>query len=358
MTIIERYLAREITRIFGAVLLGIIGIYIIVEFFERLEKFMKAGVPLDRIAQYFLFRIPFMVSEVVPIAVLLAVIITLGLMQRNNEILALRATGVSIYYLVRPILTMGVLFTLFHLILLELIVPATMDKANRMWIVEVRKKYSVKAAESDVWIRGDRHISNINHYDPLTQTVEGVTHNVFDDDFRLIKRIDAESGVFQREQWHLQGVLVQTYDPQTQGYHTRFEPELAMELDFLPDDLKRLVRKTNEMGFRQLRHYIKQLASEGYATTQYRVDMFAKTARPFACIITCLLGMGIAVNRRLKEGLASGVAVGFAMVFVYWILYGFCLSLGYGGILPPLVAAWFANLLFLGLAALIMLQTD
>ena len=358
MNIIERYLAREILRIFGAVLAVVVSIYVIVEFFERLEKFMKAGIDLDRMALYFAYRVPFMISEVVPIAVLLAVILTLGLMQKDNEILALRAAGVSIYYLVRPILTMGVLFTIFHLIVLEVIVPITMDKANRMWIVEVRKKYSIKAAEQDVWLRGDKHISNVGHYDPQTKTVRRITHNVFDDDFKLVKRIDAASGVYTDGQWVLNGVLLQTYDSAVEGYQAQYRSELAVELEFLPDDLKRLVRKANEMGFLQLRNYIKDLAQEGYATTKYRVDLFAKTARPFACIITCLLGMGIAVNRRMNGGLALGVATGMAMVFVYWILYGFCLSLGHGGIFPPLVAAWIANLLFLGITALILLYAN
>jgi len=358
MNIIERYLAREITKIFGAVLLGIISIYVIVEFFERLERFIKSDVGLDRMVLYFAYRTPFMISEVVPIGVLLAVIIVLGLMQRNNEILALRASGVSIYYLVRPILTMGIVFTIFHLIMLEVVVPATMGHANRMWIMEVRKKFSIKASESDVWIRGDRHISNIKYYDPLTKTVQGVTHNIFDDEFRMIKRIDADSGVYENDRWLLADVLVQTYDEATDSYLAEHKAQVAVDLDFLPDDLKRLVRKTNEMGYRQLREHIRKLTNEGYATTKYRVDMFAKTARPFACIITCLLGMGIAINRRLKEGLALGVALGFALVFIYWILYGFCLSLGYGGVLPPMVAAWFANLIFLGLALLILLYAD
>jgi lipopolysaccharide export system permease protein len=358
MNILERYLSREILRIFSVLLLGIIGINLTVQFFERLDKFMKSDVGLERMVLYFAYRTPFMMSEVIPIAVLLAVIIALGLMQRNNEVLALRAAGVSIYYLVRPILAMGILFMIFHIVILEVAVPATMDKANRMWIMEVRKKFSIKAAENDVWIRGDRHISNIRHYDPQTMTATGVNHNIFNEDFRLIKRIDAESGVYRDAKWHLNEVLVQTYVPDTDSFRAEHLLEMDMELDFLPDDLKRIVRKTNEMGFRQLRHYIKQLDRDGYATVKYQVDMFAKTARPFACIITCLLGMGIAINRRLGEGLALGVAAGFAMVFIYWILYGFCLSLGHGGVLPPLVAAWFANLLFLGLSLLILLYAD
>ena len=111
-------------------------------------------------------------------------------------------------------------------------------------------------------------------------------------------------------------------------------------------------------GFRELLGYIRKVEAEGYAATAYRVDLWAKIAFPFICIILCLVGTGIAAKTALKDGMAVSIAYGIGIAFLYWIFYSFCLSLGYGGMLPPPVAAWSANLVFLCLGVFTLIQAE
>jgi lipopolysaccharide export system permease protein len=100
------------------------------------------------------------------------------------------------------------------------------------------------------------------------------------------------------------------------------------------------------MNFKELYAYVQAVESEGYDATPYRVDLHAKFALPVACIILCLIATGIAAKRRSREALSIVIAYGIGVVFLYWILHSFCLSLGYGGMLPPVIAAWISNFVF------------
>jgi lipopolysaccharide export system permease protein len=124
----------------------------------------------------------------------------------------------------------------------------------------------------------------------------------------------------------------------------------------LPEDIKRVVKKSEEMGFLELLAYIKNIENEGYDAYVYKVDLYAKLAFPFVSFIMCLVGAGIASRSKLKESLSVSIFYGICMAFFYWIFYSFCLSLGYGEMLPPFMAAWAANVVFFCLAILVFLN--
>ena len=129
-------------------------------------------------------------------------------------------------------------------------------------------------------------------------------------------------------------------------------------MDLTPEDLKRAAKKSEEMSFRELYHYIQDVEGEGYDATSYRVDLQGKFALPLSCIIVCIIGASVTLRKTTREGLASNIMFGMVIVFLYFVAQGFCTSLGYGGILPPLIAAWIANFLFTCLAVFNFLNAD
>ena len=160
MQIIQRYITEETTKTFAMVLLVTVGIYLVVDFFEKVDNFLEVGVPLVQTLPFFLLRIPFVISQVVPVGVLLAVLIVLGLMIRNNELLALQSGGVSKVYLLVPLQVMGLLFGLFAFFVAEVLVPITMAQANQIWRGKDQARVSTFARE-DIWMKADRAIYNI-----------------------------------------------------------------------------------------------------------------------------------------------------------------------------------------------------
>ncbi len=358
MSIINKYIAREIFRYFGIILAMVIGIYLAVDFFEKIDDFIEARLHFSMALFYFIFKIPLIISQIIPVCILLAVLIVFSLMSKNNEIVALKSSGVSIYYLLKPVLLIGLLFSILLFFLSEVIVPITMGKANIIWLKDVRKESAIISKEKDIWIKGNRLITHIKYYNPEAKAIFGITINNFDEDFGLIKRIDAKKGVFKQGKWFLHEVMEQNFNKEDGNNSIMFYEEKREKLDFLPEDLKRVIKKSEEMNFNELLAYIKKVEAEGYDATIYRVDLHAKIAFPFICIIMCIIGTGIAAGTKIKESLPVSIACGLGVAFLYWVLYSFCVSLGYGEMLPSVIAAWAANLIFLCFGGFTLLNAE
>jgi len=358
MSIIYKYITLQISKYFGIVLVFVVSIYLAVDFFEKVDDFMEAGVPKLKMLFFFTLEIPFIVAQIIPICILMSILIVFSLMARNNEIIALKSSGMRIFYLFKPVFIMGCLLTIMLFILTDSVVPLTMAKSNQIWLNEVRKESTMITKGKNIWIKGNRRITNIKFFNPKTKVIYGVTDYKFNKNFRLIRRIDAESGVFKEGKWLLNGLMEQDLDANNGKYDITFSKNKVENFNFLPVDLNRVAKKSEEMTFRELLSYIQKVEKEGYDATIYRVDLNAKIAFPFICIIMCMVGTGLATRGTVKEGMPVVIVYGIGTAFIYWIFYSFCVSLGYGEMLPPWVAAWTANLAFFCFGALTLLNAD
>ena len=130
MSILYRYLIKEVLKHFVFVLSAVTVVYLAIDFFENIDRFMEAGLPISRSLRFFQLKLPLILVQVTPLGVLLAILITLGLMNKNNEIIVLKSSGMSVYHLLKPILTLGLAFTILYFILAEVVVPITISKAK------------------------------------------------------------------------------------------------------------------------------------------------------------------------------------------------------------------------------------
>ena len=358
MSIIHKYLTSEISRYLGIVLTSVVGIYLAVDFFEKIDDFIEAGLPFSRAFIFFVFKVPYIIAQTLPVCILLSVLIVLGLMTRNYEIVALRSSGVSIYYIFKPILVAGFLLAILLFFASEVVVPVAMAKANRIWLKEVRNEPAVISREKNIWIKANRSITHIKYYNSSNKTIFGVTRSTFDENFRLIQKIDARKGVFEEGKWMLHELIEQNFSKESERTKVTFHKNKVEKLNLLPEDLKRVIKISEEMSFKELLEFIRKVESEGYDAAIYKVDLYAKIAFPFTCIIMCLLGTGIAIRGKTRDGLPVSIAYGIGIAFSYWIFYSFCLSLGYGEMLHPIIAAWTSNLVFFCLGILTFLNAE
>ncbi len=358
MTIIHKYLTKELLKYFSIVLISVVGIYVTVDFFGKIDNFLDTNLPISTALAFFALKIPFIVAQITPVGVLLAVLIVYGLMVNNNEMLALKSGGVSVYYLFKPVLVMGLIFSVLLFFFSEVLVPMTMGRANEIWHNEVKKESAITSREKNIWIKGNRSISHITYFKPSDKKIFGVTLYYFDESFRLTKRIDAKKGVYTGGIWHLFNVVEQDLVKDDRSYKVTYLVKSPAKLGFVPEDISRVVKKSEEMSYGELSAYIREVEEEGYDATSYRVGLSAKIAFPLVCVIMSFVGTGLALWRKKKEGFASSIVYGIGMAFLYWILYSFCLSLGYGGILPPIIAAGLTNVIFTCLGTLMLLNTN
>lgn len=358
MSILYKYFSKEIIKQFGLVLVTVISIYVVVDFFEKSDNFARAGLPFSKILIFFLLRTPLIFAQITPVGILLSVIIIFSLMNKNNEILALQISGVSPQRLLTPVIVIGASVSIFLFFFSDIIVPAATIEANRMWFKEVKKRSLVTSEKKNIWIKDDYKITHIKYCNPKDNTIFGIAVSYFDKDFKLIRKIDAEKGAFLDNTWVLENALEQKISPAVGGATVSFHDTLKVYFDFMPNDLKRVIKKPSEMSYKELADYIRKVEDDGYDATKYRVDLHAKPAYAFACVVMCIIGMGLSIRKHRLRSIFINIFYGILIAFLYWIFYSFCLSLGYGEILPPFIAAWITNTVFLCLGILILTNLE
>ena len=358
MTIVDKYLAREIFKCLAIVLTVVVGLYIIIEFFNKVDNFLEAGLSIARLIRYLQLKLPQIIVQIIPVAMLLAVMIALSLMNKNNEIIALKCAGISVYYLLRSVLTIAIVSSVVIFFLSEIIVPITISRANKIWLMEVKNKPTVTSRQKDIWIKGHNSIYFIQYFNPKNQSISGVILNFFDNDFKLTRRIDANRGLYRQGKWVFYDMMEQVLDSESEVYQMQFHPEKMVDVDFLPEDLMRVFKRSEEMNIAELYRYYHEVEQEGYDATAFRVDFQARFAYPVLSIIICIVGIGTTVKRNRREGASVSIVFGALVVFLYWVMNGFCLSLGYGGLLPPIISAWISNIIFSCYAVLNLMNAE
>jgi lipopolysaccharide export system permease protein len=349
MPLYSRYILRTFFRLFGLSLAAFVGLYLLVEFFERIDDFIEYHAPAGLAVAYFLNKTPLIITQVTPLACLMAVFMTLGSFTRTAELTAMQAGGISLGRIAGPLLRMGLYFSLIILAANEFIVPSSVKQARHILSTEVRGGPAVIYKRDKIWLRHNRNILNIRLARPKQQTLEGISLISFDDRFRINQRLDADSATFTDRQWLCRNVVSRSFDP-TSGDLTSEQKisEKLLDLSVTPDDFKVPGSKRNEdLSISELRHLARKLQKEGYNPTRFQVDLHARIAAPFACLIMTFLGIPFAIRKGRGTSLALGIAISIGIGAIYFVLQAALLAFGYSGVFPPVIAAWGANVLFL-----------
>ena len=210
MHILSRHLINEFLKTFFMALAGFVCIFIVIDFFEKIDNFMEAEVSWDITFAYFFFQLPLVIQQMLPAAILLGTIITLSLMARNRELIVLRSSGISLLRISYPLILLSFCFTLLLFFLNEAILPQAHEAVNRIWQVEVQKN-PLKAffRNEKIWYRGKQVIYHIDYYDQNTATIHGITIYRFSPDFVMLERIDANKAQWTGSQWVFYDGIIQ-----------------------------------------------------------------------------------------------------------------------------------------------------
>ncbi len=359
MVCLHKYWLKEFTKFFLIIQSLILVLFVFIDYLSRMDRFLNSDISLFAALWYVLLKVPFMFVQLTPASILLAVIAVFGVMNRNNELTALKSSGISVYFLVKPALLAGLFFAGLMFLLGETLIPVSMAKANYMRYNEMHTgSKKVSQGRKDIWIKSEKKFIHINFYDPVKKTVAGITATTMGDKFRIISRTDAVTGRYENGKWIFEDVIEQIYKPGEDDYEVNLFPVKIMKLTIKPDDLGAMAKKSNEMSFFELKEYVKKVEAEGYDPTTYQVDMNGKIAFPFICIIMALAGAATGMRSFAKNNMPVAIAIGVVICFLYWTMYGFCLSMGYAAVLPPVVAAWVANLVFLCMGSIYLINSE
>lgn len=346
MRIIGRYVLTEFLKVFGGSIAAFVLIYLVVDFLEKIDNFIEAGVGFASVGAFFLYSIPYIVFNVAPVAVLVAVLICLGLMAQHLEVVAVKTLGVSPVRLAAPILMLSLLISLGMLGLAESVIPRSSSLANDIWKYEVQKRQDAASGRfENIWIRQDNAIFHLGLLDQQAKRISGLSVFRFGEGFRLDERLEARRAQKDNGGWEARD-----------GFHKTYLEDGALKLEdftsrkvFLPDldrDFAKVNRPPEEMTLNQLYFYAQQVQRDGHDPTRYWVDFHMKISYPFICFIMAAIGLPLALRREKGGGIALGIGLGVGLSFLYLVTLGVAKSLGYSGFLPPLLAAWTPNIIF------------
>lgn len=355
MKILDRYIVKEYLTLFIFILISIISIYLIIDFFSKIRMFMSNSATAVQMASHFFFMIPMIISQTTPAIVLLSTLMTFGTFSKNNEIVAMKANGVSLYRMAAPVMVIGIVISIVLFFFSEFVTPASYYRAEYIRLVEVQKQKALGTfKQNQIWYRGSRGIYNFKMFDIETNTLHSITINYLNGNFVLKERIDAESAVWQNNRWIAKNVLVTTF---RQGAFPLLERSASKAIDLpeTPEDFKTVQKDADKMGFFELWKYIKKLQSEGYDATRYVVDLHGKIAISLVSILLVVIGVCFSLRSERSGGVAQSIGAGIVIGFSYWLIFAFSLSLGRSGTFNPILSAWLADILFT-IAAIAMIR--
>jgi lipopolysaccharide export system permease protein len=347
MQIISHYVSREFLKMTLVCLGTFVLIYLLVEILEKLDDFGNAGVPADQTLRYFLYIIPGIVKQMVPVAILMGTQLTFGVFSKNNQLIAFKSSGISMIRISAPILMLSMVASLTVFIMGEGLIPLTNGRALEIWNLQV-KKVEARAVliNERIWYKGDRAIYSFDQFNFQEQKSGQATLYFFDPQFQLEARLDAAGSSWQEQGWRFYNGIYQTYRA---GNNLASEPfkEKQLQLSETPEDFRYKEKSGEEMTFSELTNNIEKVQREGYEANPYRVERQMRLAFPVVSVIMALIGISMALRKEKGIGVAQGIVTSLAVTFLYWVFFGFSRSIGLAGIFPAFWAAWSSNILFL-----------
>jgi lipopolysaccharide export system permease protein len=350
---IDRFLAGTFFGPFLVCLAAFTAAYLLGDLFDRFDTLVQHGGLGALGLEYFVLKIPLIVTQLLPIACLAGVLLGFALLNRTGEVLACQQLGISRIEMMIPVLVLGVLISGFQFALSETIVPAATREAKYLYEVELRgRQLEGVFANRHIWVRVRNGFLSANSYDRKKMELADITLYRLNSDYTVTNIFHADTAHWSGHGWVPTGVTRYKLSGDTVSSS---EPPGFM-INITPADLGLLRLEPEEFSIWELNRYIHDLKRKGLDPGGYLVDRDLKYAMPLACLIMVALGISLSLDplpRHLSLGRSFGLAI--LIGFGYWLAAGLTSSLGHSGVLPAWFAAWSPNLLFAMLASGIFL---
>jgi len=363
--ILDEYVVREFLGVFLLVLTGFVMLLLVFTFFELIGDILRNHIALSMIGEYLVNLTPSMLYQITPLAVLIAVLVTFGVLNRNSEIVAMKATGISLYRLVVPIVSIAGIVSVSLFLFAQFYLPQANRRQEALHnIIKGRPPQTVLHPEQN-WIFGQPRrgepgrIFYYQFFDAERNEFANLSLFEFDPaTFALSRRIFAPRAVWDSETgtWSfLNGWQRDITGANVTEYH-QFLKTSFTEIHEEPSYFKKEKLQSQEMNFGQLSRYIRDLRQSGFDTMRLRVELWHKLADPLAAVVMAILAIPFALMMGRRDSL-TGIAVAIAVALAYWVVDGLFGAMGNVNYLPAPLAAWSAIVLFGLVGGYLLLKT-
>jgi lipopolysaccharide export system permease protein len=360
MGILFRYILWQYVKILLLCQIGLTTVYLVIDFFEKLRRFLKYDAEFIAMVTYFYFKIPEISFKLAPLAGLMATLLTIGILNKNQEITAMRSCGWSFFQITSPFLLIGVGMTVILFACAAVIIPMANDRAEFIKTVKIEGKPLPQAfTATNLWLRiRDNTILHIDEVSPNGSILQNVHVYGLNANFKLDTLIHARQAQFANGKWTLHSLTKRHITPKgtvTANLHKTF----PLDLSLTPNDFEHWVSfQPDHMTLQELRKHINHLQEEGHSISSFLTDYWGRISFAFGTLILTLIGVAIGFLRleRRTTSMGKGIGQALAIGFLFWTTHSVGIALGRSGALVPLLAGWIACIMFFAVSLNLLLK--
>jgi lipopolysaccharide export system permease protein len=355
MTVLFRYLAREIYGATAMVLVAFLGLFMFFDFINELEDVGTASYQLPQAIVYVLLILPGRAYELLPVAVLIGSLYALTTLARHSEITVMRASGLSTGRMLRALGLIGAAFVVLTFLLGEYVAPPA-ESAAQQWKLTATQSSVSQQLRSGLWVKEGDLVINVRTLHP-DRSLEGARVYAFDRDYALLSIAEAGRGVYDGNgRWR----LLEVSRTHFRGERTEVErlDELEWRSELTPDVLSVLMVGPEQMSVDNLWAYSRHLRENQQNADRYEIALWKKLTYPFAALVMLALALPFSFTHDRMGGVSMKVFLGVMLGVGFHLLNGLFSSLGIINAWPPVLAALTPSLIFLAAAAAMLHLVD
>ena len=347
MQLLTRYILAQFTRYFFTINVGFVAVYLLIDFFEKYDEFADAGKPASLIIQFFLYNIPFVIDQLGPILILLSGVITLGILNHSNELTALKAAGIPLKRITRPIFIAAFLFTTLFIGTAQLLLPKTISITNDIWFEQVRGKVPLGIYRNGrYYFKGNEGFYSFNWPKNEEMVLINFSYSTWDENYNIKDVTVAKFARWTPSGWTLRRGQIQRHTSDD-SYATEMFGARNFYFPETPEDFLIPEYESAEMSLTGLFADIGEQETSDDKTIA-RAEFYSRVSYLILGIPLLLLGLPILILSYRKWGrdLSIAIPVSCGMAFLAWGAWGALQSLAKTGYIPAIPAALSVHIVF------------
>jgi lipopolysaccharide export system permease protein len=355
--ILDRYLLREYLVFMGIGLAVAAVLFVVIDLLQTLDRYIRIKPPIIYVLEHFVYRVPAALHDGLPVVMLVATIFLFLALARYHELTAMKAAGMSLYRVAAPILLLGSGVAILSGLFQELLLPRLNELGDEVDRVKIRGQLPRHLQSRErLWLRtADSRFYRVELLNPGSSDMYGVTIlEVEQTTVRVLSRLDARRAHWTPEGWELTDGAFRDFGPRGEVQTIPFVVT-ALDLREDMDDFTKIHKPITAMSYWELRDYVARLEATGYQVKKYTVELYSKLSFPWVNLIMVLVAIPFSLQSP-RGGRLFGVALAIAIMAGYLVVHYVALAFARADLLPPLLAAWTANIIFLGLGTSLFLR--
>ncbi len=353
-SLLSRYLARLFLARLLVILLGLAALVLLLDLLANSDEIIERGRGIaETLGRYSVLRLPGVLSQVIPISVLLATLTMLASLARHSELVAIFASGVSHFRLILTLLPVALLVAVVQYLVEDWALPPA-NAALRAWGVADFEDFAAKDDQARTWFRQGDNFVSVRKISGEQGDLSGIAIFRRNAEGRLVEKIEAARASYAAETWVLEDVVRSNPGSTNKVTEARLVWPGAIESSVL----HLLSVHPRELPRAQLVHLVEKNGYGNRPLYLYKVWLHNKVARPFATMVLVLVGIAAVQWVHPRRPAAGMLIIGIGVGFIYWIFDEFVVTIGEAGLLPAVIAAWAPPIILAALASAVILRHE